>query len=259
MNQYWDWLFDSDARGVELRLTPETVHQVGATSFREILHYKLRSVLCTVHFRHATRGLGEFLVARWRYHFAQTFPLRRRGPSIGAFRWLTADPRPGVSIDLRQVPFDIDPRFICRGWCELERAWGITEAQRTARKNRAGGFRFYICPTQYWPKDNRTGTVAAEDETEELWSRDELAQYLQFEVEEWDEERTWMAGHDGKLPKYGYQSPEDTEMLERMEKLPCTAIGMWLFPAEAFKDPFIPRRFCFDLREARPGLFLFEV
>ena len=68
-----------------------------------------------------------------------------------------------------------------------------------------------------------------------------------------------MAGHDGKLPKYGYQSPEDTEMLERMEKLPYTAIGMWLFPAEAFKDPFIPRRFCFDLREARPGLFLFEV
>ena len=48
-------------------------------------------------------------------------------------------------------------------------------------------------------------------------------------------------------------------MLEVMEKLPCTAIRMWLFPAEAFKEPTDLRRFCFDVRAASPGLFLFEV
>ncbi len=264
LNQYWDWLFASDTGGVEpyLYLTPETVHPIAATSFTEILHYKLRSVLCTIHFRHPTRGLGESLVQQWRYHFAQTFPLRRRGNPTGAFHWLTADPRPGVTIDLRQVPFDTDPRFIWEGWCDLERAWGITRAQQTARQKNRDGFRFYICPSQHWPEDDRTGTVGVDDEMEELWSRDELAQYLQFEDKDWAEERSWTArtaGLGGKLPKYGYHSPEDAEMLERMERLPCTAVGMWLFPVEVFKDPFIPRRFCFDVRDARPGLFLFEV
>ena len=259
MNQYWDWLFSSDAAGVEPYLTPKTVHPIAAASFTEILHCKFRSVLCTIHFRHKTRGLGEFLVQQWRYHFAQSFPLRRRGNPTGAFHWLTADPRPGVDIDLRQVPFDTDPRFIWQGWCELERLWGITEAQRAVRQQNHGGFRFYICPSQHWPEDDRTGTVGAEDEIEEVWSRNELAQSLQVEEEDWAEERNFIAGPGRNLPKYGWQSPEDAEMLESMEKLPCTAIGMWLFPAEAFGVSFIPRRFCFDVRDARPGLFLFEV
>jgi hypothetical protein len=46
-----------------------------------------------------------------------------------------------------------------------------------------------------------------------------------------------------------------------MEKAPSTAIGMWLFPAEAFKEPdslYLPKCI-FDMSTARPGLFLFEV
>ena len=84
--------------------------------------------------------------------------------------------------------------------------------------------------------------------------------FLKYEAEVWLKEREWLAGLYGSiLPKYGYKAREDAEMLEAMEKLPCTAIGMWLFPAEAFREPTNPQRVCFDVRTARPGLFLFEV
>lgn len=160
----------------EVYLTPETLHPTAASSFANILQYKLHSLLCVVGFRHGTRGLGEFPGPGWRCHFAQTFPLRRRGHPTGGFHWLTADPRPGVKIDLRQLPLNADPRFISRGWCH-------TEKQQTARENNHGGLRFYICPIQRWPNQAGGGPVGAEDEEEEVWSWDELAQYLQFEAE----------------------------------------------------------------------------
>ena len=33
-----------------------------------------------------------------------------------------------------------------------------------------------------------------------------------------------------------YDSREEANMFDMMEKLPCRAIGMWLFPAEAFPE-----------------------
>ncbi len=50
-------------------------------------------------------------------------------------------------------------------------------------------------------------------------------------------------------------------MFEAMEKLPCTAIGMWLFRflAEAFPPPAIPQLISFNMAAVRPGLFLFQV
>ena len=174
-----------------------------------------------------------------------------------------ADPRPGVEIDLRQLPLDCDPGDIARSWYQLESAFGITQAQRTARENDSGGFRFYICPTQFWDVEEGTFTVGFVEEQEgpkEVWPRGELVQFLKYEAEVWLKERQWLARLYGSLlPKYGYESPEDVEMLEAMEQLPCTAVGMWLFPAEAFNKPIDLQRVCFDARTARPGLFLFEV
>ena len=51
----------------------------------------------------------------------------------------------------------------------------------------------------------------------------------------------------------------DAETFERMERLPCTAIGMWLFPAEAFGELTDVRQVAFDMSAVRPGLFLFDV
>ena len=74
-------------------LTPAILHPATAASFADILRRRLRSLLCLVRFRSPTRGMGDFPLARWRFHFAQTFPLGRRGRQTGSFDWLPADPR----------------------------------------------------------------------------------------------------------------------------------------------------------------------
>ena len=127
----------------------------------------------------------------------------------------------------------------------------MTQAQRATRKSDPTSFRFFICPTLAWlPRDSV--------DEEEVWSRGELAGFLEDEAEVWVNEREFF-GSLLDFAKYGYRDGEDLRMLEEMEKLPCTAIGMWLFPTEAFKEPTIPHRVCFDVRTARPGLFLFDV
>ena len=74
-------------------LTPAILHPAAAASFADILRRRLRSLLCLVRFRSPTRGMGDFPLARWRFHFAQTFPLGRRGRQTGSFDWLPATTR----------------------------------------------------------------------------------------------------------------------------------------------------------------------
>ncbi len=105
--------------------------------------------------------------------------------------------------------------------------------------------------------------VEEEDETKVVWSRDELARYLQFEAEVWVGQRKFLSGPDGArmIPKYSSDSREEAELFETMEKLPCTAIGMWLFPVEVFPKPAEPPvsyRPSFKVA-VRPGLLLFQV
>ncbi len=105
--------------------------------------------------------------------------------------------------------------------------------------------------------------VEEEDETKVVWSRDELARYLQLEAEVWASQRRFLSGHGGTrmIPKYSYDSQEEAELFEMMEKLPCTAIGMWLFPVEVFPEPpEPPARYVPSFKVAvRPGLLLFQV
>ena len=175
-----------------LNLTPAILHQSAATSFADILRRKLRSLLCVVGFRRPMRGLSEFPLGRGHVHFAQTFPLRRRGHPTGTFDWLLADPRPGVELDLRYIPIDEDPESMLRAWRELERGFGVT------RENDHGGVRLYVCPTQRWPTQRMNGIVwrntLEEDAAEEVWSRDELAQHLQYEAEDWIKQRWYPVG-----------------------------------------------------------------
>lgn len=250
-----------------MHLAPERLHPVAAASFADILRYKLLSVLFTVGFRFHTRGMGSFRQA-WRFHFAQTFPLQRRGQPAGLFDWFDADPRPGLELDLLQLPLQQDPRSIARGWETLESAFGVTNEQRAAREKDGHDFRFYICPTQNWPSfvlrmaDGTTRDVGAMFEEGEEWSRDGLALYLQSEAEGWAREReslARLAGRATAFPKYADTSPEATAMFEQMEKLPCTAVGMWLFPADAFKESTEPDMFHFNVSSVRPGLFLFNL
>lgn len=99
-------------------------------------------------------------------------------------------------------------------------------------------------------------------ESEAVWSRDELGQHFQYEAENWETQRAdisfWFKGHPPN-PKYCADSPEEMELFLEMEKLPCTAIGMWLIEAEAFPPPTHPQYHAFDLSALRPGLLLFRV
>ncbi|KAH6838346.1 hypothetical protein B0I37DRAFT_387563 [Chaetomium sp. MPI-CAGE-AT-0009] len=261
------YLFDGPTP--EVYLTPGTLHPDAAASFADILRHKLRSLFFVIGFRCPTRGMGVFPSRNWRFHFAQTFPLRRRGHPASAFHWFEADPRPGLDLDLLQLPLSNDPRELSQGWRRLESAFGITQEERAAREKHHDGFRFYICPTQKWPTQamrRANGTITFhegdEEEEEEVWSRDEMAQHLQFEAEDWLSERerlTSMLGGTDTFPKYAYTSPEATERFELMEKLPCTAVGMWTFPPDAFKEFINPSLFCFNVSGVRPGLFLFQV
>lgn len=244
--------FSINAVTTRVHLTPAALHPTAAASFADILLHRLRSVLCPIGFRSRSRGLAELPTNNWRYHFAQTFPLCRQGHPTSAFHWHESDPRPGVQLDLRQVPFADDPRNFTRSWELLEQAFGITKEQRAGSE-----FQFYICPAIRWPQRQLVGINTVQ---EQGGTREELAKHLQWEADYWLRNRKFIGDklYRGRMyPRHGQMI--DAETFEMMEKVPCTAVGMWLFPPEAFKEPTILRRFCFDLSAVKPGLFLFEV
>jgi hypothetical protein len=236
-----------------LEFTPADLHPAAAASFADILRTRLRSVLCVVNFRSFMRGIGEPPPGGCPYHFAQTFPLCRRDNPAGAFSWLETDPRLGVELDLRILPFTTDPRPCARYWAKLERAFGIGERAKDE------GFCFYICSSINWP-GHQYQMLGQEGSREELTQhlRCEEADWLFIRQHIWDITRRIMPG-SRLFPRHG--PFVDAETFEMMEKAPSTAIGMWLFPAEAFTEPnrlYLPK--CvFDMSAARPGLFLFEV
>ncbi len=170
------------------------LHPAATTSFANILRCKLPSLLCAVDFWGSTRGMGAPpLGGGWRSHFAQTFPLRRRGHLIGDFYWLQADPRPGVELDLRQLPINDDPHLILRNWRQLEHLFGMTRDQQAIQENgNDSNFRLYICPTKCWPTQDKKrvhgeGTWDAQEmeaKAEIVWSRGQLARHIQYEAED---------------------------------------------------------------------------
>ena len=252
----------------DVNLTPAVLHPAAAASFADILRRSLRSLLCVVRFRCPTRAMGQ-VMARRRFHFAQTLPLRRHGHPTGSFRWFQADPRPGVELDLRQLSISDNPHGLLQDWRQLKHDFGVTSSRPAAVVVFPGGCRLYICPAQRWPSQSMPGadgavawTPTLEDEMEERWSREELARHLQWEAEDWLEQRWFGASTFGSthpMPKYCADSQEEANLFEAMERLPCTAIGMWLFPAEAFPQLTQTQTFTFDISTVRPGLFLFRV
>ncbi len=230
------------------------------------------------------------------WHFAQTLPLARRDRPACSFDWLEADPRPGVEVDGRNLTLGYDPRRLAHGWKQLEQAFGITRPIDTQRRQQhephaatnkavAYGPRFYVCPSILWPEYEREEVrrqireppphlmpfrafpapqlLEGEDEEADQ-PRSELKRHLREEDERWQKDRS--AFHEAirvnspdarMVPKQG--SLMDAEAFERMERLPCTAIGLWLFPAEAFGEPTDVKQVVFDMSAVKPGLFLFDV
>jgi hypothetical protein len=122
----------------------------------------------------------------------------------------------------------------------MERAFGIAEREADDK------FRFYLCPYHHG-RSRRTETYLYRP-----W-REDLADYLREEDEYWVC-YTRLRG----IPSHG--SLVNAETFQRMESVPSTAIGMWLFPPEAFEKPKEPASSnIFDLSGSRPGLLLVEL
>lgn len=250
---------------------PDLLHHAAAASLAEILGTgRIRSVLFVVPFRDCMRGMAEMSISpEYRFHFAQTFPLRGRGAAapLTTFDWFEKDPRKGVEHDLSQVPLLLDPRLLREDWHLLERMLGVERevdidaGEQYEGSDADGKFRLYICPTLNWPGDppylSGNDPLRISDD-----SRAELAQHLQEEAEDWKESRQFISElfsmpPEEMMPRHGMVV--DAETFEAMERAPSTAIGMWLFPAHAFKEPTIVRKSCFDLSGTHPGLILFNV
>lgn len=203
--------------------------------------------------------MGAFFEER--YHYAQNFPLCRKGAPTGNFLWFASDPRPGVALDLREVGLHDHIPTLARAWKELEKAFGIEERSPDDR------FRIYVCPSVDWPRHRNPRDLPEDEVATSEGLRQALAIHLREEDREWDRGRAvWddlvasvFHVSDQTTPRHGLVG--DAETFEMMERLPCTAFGLWLFPIEVFKEPIRSEgsnRFNLQAYPP-PGLFLFEV
>jgi hypothetical protein len=250
LDKYYPHIIFAEDENV-LPVTPATLHPAAAAAFADILRNRLRSVFYITNFRDRMRGIPETPIAsRMAYHFARTFPFRRRGLPVGGFDWLPTDPRPGVEFDLRQVALAGDPRHFVRCWQKMEKAFGITEPERVSH--------LYICPSLDWRDRGCMGRWR--DPPVLAWSRVDLDRHLEDEANDWVSKRQFASKcFPGGLhiPKHGTMI--DAKTFERLGSAPTTALGMWLIPAEAFKEPKNPAISLFDVSAVRPGLLLFDV
>jgi hypothetical protein len=250
LDKYYPHIIFAEDENV-LPVTPATLHPTAAAAFADILRNRLRSVFYITNFRDRMRGIPETPIAsRMAYHFARTFPFRRRGLPVGGFDWLPTDPRPGVEFDLRQVALAGDPRHFVRCWRKMEKAFGIAEPERVSR--------LYICPSLDWRDRGCMGRWR--DPPVLAWSRADLDRHLEDEANDWVSKRQFASKcFPGGLhiPKHGTMI--DAKTFERLGSAPTTALGMWLIPAEAFKEPKNPAISLFDVSAVRPGLLLFDV
>ncbi|KAK3898865.1 hypothetical protein C8A05DRAFT_37539 [Staphylotrichum tortipilum] len=244
-------------------LHPDNLHPTARASFADIIQRRLRSLLLMVDFRTNMRGIGQTHPSIC-YHFAQTFPLRPRGAK-GARRvdWLETDPRLGVEHDLANLPLLNDPNTMAAAWRVLETKFGVTRPTYLNNTNKT--FQLYICPSLSWPRTGLSRLPPPRPPTPPAGSREELELHLREEEGDWrylrqfhwDSLLRFLPGAT-RVRRHGVLV--DAATFERMERACSTAVGMWVFPAEAFENTAKNGgKTVFDVRAVRPGLVVSRV
>jgi hypothetical protein len=132
----------------------------------------------------------------------------------------------------------------------MEKAFGITEPERVSR--------LYICPSLDWHDRGCMGRW--QDPPVLAWSRADLDRHLEEEANDWVSKRQFASKcFPGGLHIPTHGTMVDAKTFERLGSAPTTALGMWLIPAEAFKEPKNPAISLFNVSAVRPGLLLFDV
>ncbi len=211
-----------------------------------------------VDFRTNMRGIGQTHPSIC-YHFAQTFPFRPRGTK-GACRldWLETDPRVGVEYDLANIPLLNDPGTTLEAWTNLEEKLGVVRDAEADKKT----FQLYICPSLRWPGSGVSRLPPSTDPPPAEGSRQEFNRHLLEEEADWrylrqfhwDSLLRFLPGAS-RVRRHGVLVDEAT--FERVERAPSVAVGMWVFPAEAFGGGARKGNGnVFDMRRAPPGLLV---
>ncbi|KAK8035206.1 hypothetical protein PG993_010201 [Apiospora rasikravindrae] len=212
-------------------------HPVATASFVDILSTKLRSLWCVEQLRANSRVCYVWPPQLGRMaHVAETCPLLphldKLGRSCVDFDWLEHDPRP-VQPDLEQLPFDKDPRRFYYNWRCLEDSLGVIRRQTASHP-----FHFYVCVANQVPRFEQI------DEEGKAMARSPLTKSAvrqQVHRERWSEAIEWEATSrpDVRCLGHGQAVPDPGSLLEegrrkQRERGATTALGMWIFPAEAF-------------------------
>ncbi|TGO49962.1 hypothetical protein BCON_0195g00180 [Botryotinia convoluta] len=207
-------------------------HPIAQASLTDILGTKLRTLWCVEKMYTRTRVYGPTrfhqpcMAPQWKETLPMLPPMSTLGISYLNFEWFENDPRP-VEPDICRMPFVKDPRRYHHSWKAFEEALGVRHATP---------FRVYVC-------------IASELAIAELWGRRVEPTGLELglhqlvksnrrtEQEEWATIIDYWVNLFNENPSPGGTKFDESGFRERMVKADrdhMTAIGMWLFPEEAF-------------------------
>jgi hypothetical protein len=208
-------------------------HPIAQASLIDILSTKLRTLWCVQNLNIKRRIYGPtifdlpVMIPKWMETVPMLPPMSTLGISYLNFEWFKNDPRP-VELDISRMPFIRDPRRYYYSWKVIEEALGVTHATP---------FRVYVC-------------VTSEIDPAELWrfrvqpTGEKLGLHQLVESNRQTEKREWETIIDHWVNVWNENPPpngnkfDESSYRERMvmtaNRDDVTAIGMWLFPEEAF-------------------------
>lgn len=207
-------------------------HPVAQASLIDILSSKLRTLWCVQSLRTKTRVYGPRIFDRpqmapkWMETLPMLPPMSTLGISHLNFEWFETDPRP-VEPDISKMPFMKDPRRYHHSWKVIEEALGVRHAT---------SFRVYVCAASEIAPAELWGDIV-QPTGEKLGLHQLVESNRQTEKKEWDTIIDYWVNfvNDDSPPNENkFDESSYRKRMAMVDRDDMTAIGMWLFPEEAF-------------------------
>ncbi|KAF7916888.1 hypothetical protein EAE99_009513 [Botrytis elliptica] len=218
---------DSTSAGVAEKIALS--HPIAQASLTDILGTKLRTLWCVQKMYTRTRVYGPGIFDRpvgmpqWMETLPMLPPLSRLGISYLNFEWIENDPRP-IEADIGNMPFFKDPRRYLHSWKAIEEALGVRHVTP---------FRVFACVFSELAPAGITGHMTQPTGVE-LRLRQLVESNRQMEKDEWERAINYWVNLMRPLSESAFDESWFRERNVMVDRDDMTAIGMWLFPAEAF-------------------------